>query len=147
MVDQAKRALQKARNAFSHMKANEQEDVAFGYTERQLFFYQGDVLTKLGQTIEADMVLEQALEKYSDHILDQTLIRLDMAQCRVIEGDIDEALEVANNAARLLKPEYRTDFILRPAIEFGKAVEDGGWKDHPGLKEFYELMGIGSKKA
>ncbi|MFE3451513.1 XRE family transcriptional regulator [Nonomuraea sp. NPDC059194] len=149
VVDQAKRALLKARNAFSHMKAHEQEDLAFGYTERQLYFYQGDVLTKLGQTIEADMVLEQALEKYSDHILDQTLIRLDMAQCRLIEGDIDEALKVAIEAARQIKPEYRTDFIVRPAIEFGRAVEaaPGGSKDLPALREFYELMGIGSKKA
>ncbi|MEU7896404.1 XRE family transcriptional regulator [Nonomuraea sp. NPDC049152] len=147
VVDQAKRALAKARSAFSHMKAHEQDDIAFGYTERQLYFYQGDVLTKLGETIEADVVLEQALEKYSDHIFDQTLIRLDMAQCRLIEGDIDEALEVAIDAARLLKPEYRTDFILRPAVEFGRCVEASGGKDYPALQEFYELMGIGGTRA
>ncbi|GAA2401743.1 tetratricopeptide repeat protein [Nonomuraea africana] len=147
VVDQAKRALQKARNAFSHMKANEQEDVAFGYTEKQLYFYQGDVLTKLGQTIEADIALEQALEKYSDHILDQTLIRLDQAQCRLLEGDIDEAMQVAGDAARLLKPEYRTDFILRPAIEFTRSAEAHGAKDHPGLQEFRELMGIAGDKS
>ncbi|MGW5685920.1 XRE family transcriptional regulator [Nonomuraea sp. NPDC003754] len=147
VVDQAKRALQKARDAFAHMKAHEREDVAFGYTERQLYFYQGDVLTKLGQTIEADMVLEQALEKYSDHILDQTLIRFDRAQCRLIEGDIDEALEVAIDAARRLKPEYRTDFLLRPAVEFARSVEASGGKDLPALQEFYELMGIGGNRA
>lgn len=79
VVDQAKRALARARNAFSHMKPDEKEDVAFGYTERQLYFYQGDVLTKLGQTIEAEVVLDQALGKYDDHIFDQTLIRLDQA--------------------------------------------------------------------
>src|SRR5690606_5644948 len=87
VVDQAKRALARARNAFSHIKGQDREDMAFGYTEKQLYFYQGDVLTKLGQTLEADLILDQALHQYQDHILDQTLIRLDQAQCRLIEGE------------------------------------------------------------
>ncbi|MET7462124.1 XRE family transcriptional regulator [Nonomuraea sp. NPDC005501] len=139
IVDQAKRALARARNAFSHIKGDEREDMAFGYTERQLYFYQGDVLTKLGQTLEAEVVLEQALDKYQDHILDQTLIRLDRAQCRLIEGDVTEALEVGTEALRLLGPEYRTDFIMRPALAFEQAVmqRDPG---HPGLVAYREQL-------
>ncbi|GAA0914612.1 hypothetical protein GCM10009560_08180 [Nonomuraea longicatena] len=139
VVDQAKRALTRARTAFSNMKEDEQEDTAFGYTEKQLFFYQGDVLTKLGQTLEADAVLEQALQKYSDHILDQTLIRLDMATCRLLEGNLDEALNIATHAFQLLGQEYRTDFIMRPAFEFEKAIRVRD-PNHPGLRAFGEQL-------
>src|SRR5690606_20134138 len=139
VVDQAKRALARARNAFSHMKGDEREDVAFGYTEKQLYFYQGDVLTKLGQTLEAEVVLDQALHKYQDHILDQTLIRLDRAQCRLIEGDLTEALEIGTEALRLLGAEYRTDFIMRPAIALEQSVMARD-PNHPGLAAYREQL-------
>lgn len=139
VVDQAKRALARARNAFSHIKGDAREDVAFGYTEKQLYFYQGDVLTKLGQTLEAEVVLDQALHQYKDHILDQTLIRLDQAQCRLIEGETGEALRIGTEALRLLGPEYRTDFIMRPALALLQAIrarEPG----HPGLAAYEEQV-------
>lgn len=139
VVDQAKRALSRARAAFSHMKSNEQEDVAFGYTEKQLYFYQGDVLTKLGQTLEAEVVLDQALDKYQDHVLDQTLIRLDQAQCRLIDGDICEALKIGRAALEILGPEYRTDFIMRPAIALEQSVMARD-PNHPGLKAYREQL-------
>ncbi|MDX3108631.1 XRE family transcriptional regulator [Nonomuraea angiospora] len=122
IVDQAKRALARARNAFSHMRPEHQEDMAFGYTEKQLYFYQGDVLTKLGQTLEAEVVLDQALDKYEDHILDQTLIRLDQATCRMIDGEFDSALDIATKALGMLGDEYMTDFIMRPALTLEQAI-------------------------
>ncbi|SDK91322.1 helix-turn-helix transcriptional regulator [Nonomuraea jiangxiensis] len=135
VVDQAKRALARARNAFSNMRSEDQEDVAFGYTERQLYFYQGDVLTKLGQTLEAEVVLDQALTKYEDHILDQTLIRLDQAQCRLIDGDVTEALRIGTAALRKVGDEYLTDFIVRPALALEQAVM-GRDAHHPGLEDY-----------
>ncbi|MFI7424281.1 XRE family transcriptional regulator [Nonomuraea sp. NPDC049684] len=135
VVDQAKRALARARSAFAHMKSEEQEDMAFGYTEKQLYFYQGDVLTKLGQTIEAEVVLDQALGQYEDHVLDQTLIRLDQAQCRLLEGDIDEALHIGTNALRNLGDEYLTDLIIRPALALEQAIMKKDDK-HQMLAEF-----------
>ncbi|MEV4112984.1 XRE family transcriptional regulator [Nonomuraea sp. NPDC049695] len=122
VVDQAKRALARARTAFSLMRPEHQEDMAFGYTEKQLYFYQGDVLTKLGQTLEAEVVLDQALEQYQDHILDQTLIRLDQAQCRMIEGELDSALDIGIKALRMIGDEYLTDFIMRPALALEQAI-------------------------
>jgi tetratricopeptide (TPR) repeat protein len=113
--------------------------VAFGYTEKQLYFYQGDVLTKLGQTLEAEVVLDQALDKYQDHILDQTLIRLDRAQCRLIEGDLADALDTATEALRLLGPEYRTDFIMRPALALEQAVMARD-ANHPKLAVYREQL-------
>jgi tetratricopeptide (TPR) repeat protein len=122
VVDQAKRALARARSAFSHMREEDQEDVAFGYTEKQLYFYQGDVLTKLGETIEAEVVLDQALTKYEDHIVDQTLIRLDQAQCRLLDGDVEEAVAIGTKALKLVGDEYLTDFIVRPALALEQAI-------------------------
>ncbi len=124
VVDQAKRALSRARAAFAQMSSGDQEDAAFGYTERQLYFYQGDVLVKLGQTLEADVILEQALGKYSgEDLLDQTLIRFDRAQCRFIEGDVEEALRMGQQAIELIEQEYRTELIMRPAYELLKSVQ------------------------
>ncbi|WP_043640182.1 helix-turn-helix transcriptional regulator [Nonomuraea candida] len=135
VVDQAKRALARARNAFSHMRAEDKEDLAFGYTEKQLYFYQGDVLTKLGQTLEAEVVLDQALTKYEDHILDQTLIRLDQAQCKLIDGDVKEAVAIGTKALKLVSDEYLTDLIVRPAQHLEQLII--ARDEHaPGLEEY-----------
>ena len=51
---------------------------------------------KLGQAMEADLILEQALTKYGPaDWLDPTFIKFDRAQCKLLEGDIDEALAIA----------------------------------------------------
>ncbi|WP_328808017.1 tetratricopeptide repeat protein [Nonomuraea antri] len=139
VVDQAKRALAKARSAFSNLKDHEQDDLAFGYTEKQLYFYQGDVLTKLGQTIDAEVVLDQALQKYEDHILDQTLIRLDQAQCRLIDGEPGEALNIATKALSLLGEEFRTDFIMRPALQLEQQIMKLD-PNHPGLDAYRAVL-------
>jgi tetratricopeptide (TPR) repeat protein len=140
VVDQAKRALSRARAAFAQMSTDAQEDAAFGYTERQLYFYQGDVLVKLGQTLEADVILEQALGKYSgEDLLDQTLIRFDRAQCRFIEGDVEAALKMGRQALEVIAEEYRTDLIMRPAYDLIKAVQ-GKHGDLPALMDFRDAV-------
>ncbi|MCC5577858.1 helix-turn-helix transcriptional regulator [Microtetraspora sp. AC03309] len=140
VVDQAKRALTRARSAFAQMSSNDQEDPAFGYTERQLYFYQGDVLVKLGQTLEADLILEQALGKYSgEDLLDQTLIRFDRAQCRLIEGEVEEALDMGRSAIEAIEREYRTELVMRPAYDLLKAVQ-AKYGESPALASFRECL-------
>ncbi|WP_308201562.1 XRE family transcriptional regulator [Sphaerisporangium perillae] len=139
VVDQAKRALSRARAAFAQMTPAQQEDTVFGYTERQLYFHQGDALTRLGQTIEADLILEQALEKYEGDLLDQTLIRFDQAQCRLLEGDGDEALRMGMEAVRRVGEGFRTDIILRRAIELAMAIQTR-CGDIPGLRTFQDVL-------
>ncbi|WP_308250232.1 XRE family transcriptional regulator [Sphaerisporangium fuscum] len=135
VVDQAKRALARARAAFAQMTPSQQEDTVFGYTERQLYFHQGDALARLGQTIEADLILEQALEKYEGDLLDQTLIRFDQAHCRLLEGDGDEALRMGAEAVTRVGEGFRTDIILRRANELVGAIRLK-CGDIPGLREF-----------
>jgi len=140
VMEQAKRALSRARAAFAQMNPSDQEDPAFGYTERQLYFYQGDVLVKLGQTLEADLILEQALGKYDgEDLLDQTLIRFDRAQCRLMEGDVEEAIKMGLKAIDLIGKDYRTELILRPAYELLKAVQDKH-AHLPGVKDLRDAL-------
>lgn len=140
MVEQAKRALHRARAAFQQMTDSDREDPAFGYTERQLYFYQGDVLVKLGQTVEADVILQQALDKYTDEdLLDQTLIRFDRAMCRLIDGDVDAALKLGEEAIELVDKDYRTDLLLRPAYDLVKEIR-AKHGDSPRLQAFCEML-------
>ncbi|MEU8193545.1 XRE family transcriptional regulator [Microbispora amethystogenes] len=140
VVEEAKRALHRARAAFSQMNASDREDPAFGYTERQLYFYQGDVLVRLGQTVEADVILEKALSHYSDEdLLDQTLIRFDRALCRLIEGDVEAALQLGRAAIELVDKDHRTDLLLKPGYDLEKAVR-AKHGDSPELKQFREML-------
>ncbi|GIH94069.1 hypothetical protein Psi01_46990 [Planobispora siamensis] len=140
VVDQAKRALSRARAAFSQMPAVDQDDAAFGYTERQLYFHQGDALVRLGQAMEADLILEQALTKYGpSDWLDPTLIKLDRAKCKVIEGDLQEALRIARVTVEGLGEGCRPDILMQRAYEVAKAVESKD-PNHPELRAYLDAL-------
>jgi len=139
-AEQARRALDRARAAFAQMSASERENPAFGYTERQLYFYQGDVLVRLGQTVEAEVILEQALHKYQkEDLLDQTLIRFDKALCRLLEGDVEGALDLGIDAIEQIEKEFRTELLLRPAYDLIKKIQTK-YGELPKLKSFRELL-------
>jgi hypothetical protein len=143
VVDQAKRALTRARAAFAQMNSEAQDDIAFGYTERQLYFHQGDALVRLGQPLEADLILEQALSKYEpSEWLDPTLIRFDRAKCRMLEGDVDEAVSMALKTISGLDDGYRSaDIVRRRAIDLIKAAEQSpGGKDVPLLQDLKDAV-------
>ena len=134
------RRLNRARAAFAQMSASERENPAFGYTERQLYFYQGDVLVRLGQTVEAEVILEQALHKYQkEDLLDQTLIRFDKALCRLLEGDVEGALDLGIDAIEQIEKEFRTELLLRPAYDLIKKIQTK-YGELPKLPSFRELL-------
>ncbi|TQM74417.1 hypothetical protein FHX40_1088 [Thermopolyspora flexuosa] len=123
-VDQAKRALSRARAAFTQMSSDDQQDLAFGYTERQLYFHEGDALVRLGETIEADYILQKALSQYGpSDWLDPTLIRFDRARCKLIEGEIEEAARMALETWKELEDAYRTDIVVRRANDLIRQAE------------------------
>ncbi|WP_285778501.1 XRE family transcriptional regulator [Microtetraspora sp. NBRC 13810] len=139
-IEQAKRALARARQAFQMMPPNDKEDSTFGYTERQLYFHQGDALVKLGQALEADIALTQALNRYQpSEWLDPMLIRFDQAKCKLLEGDVDEAITIGVGLLRTLEQHYRADIVMRRANELGRSVAE---KDptHPLLGLYNELL-------
>ena len=141
VVDQAKRALARARMAFSQMSEAQREDLAFGYTERQLYFHQGDALVRLGQPLEADIILEQALAKYHAHEwLDPALIRFDRAKCKLLEGEVEEALRIGLETLSSLEEGYRTDIIMRRAHELLKSAEAAAGGETPTSRLFREAL-------
>ncbi|MFI9436248.1 MULTISPECIES: XRE family transcriptional regulator [Streptosporangium] len=140
VVDQAKRALSRARAAFSQMTAADQDDATFGYTERQLYFHQGDALVKLGQAMEADLILEQALTKYGPgDWLDPTIIKFDRATCKLLEGELEEALVIAKTALAGLGEGCRPDILMQRAHEVARAAEARA-PGHPALKDYLETL-------
>ncbi|RJL22774.1 hypothetical protein D5H75_34870 [Bailinhaonella thermotolerans] len=139
-VDKAKNALSRARSAFSQMRPDHQRDAAFGYTQKQLFFHQGDVLTGIGQTQEAEVLLLKALDAYETEWLDPTLIRFDRARCRLLEGDPDEALRLGMEAIQRLDAEHqKADIVLQRAKDLLTTAEH---KDANGraVREFKEFL-------
>jgi hypothetical protein len=142
VVDQAKRALSRARAAFTQMSSDAQDDLAFGYTERQLYFHEGDALVRLGETIQADAVLQQALAKYGpSEWLDPTLIRFDRARCKLLEGEIEEAARMALQTWNSLEDAYRTDIVVRRANDLIRQAEKAAGTDRiPELQELKEAV-------
>jgi len=141
VVDQAKRALARARVAFGQMNTDAQDDIAFGYTERQLYFHQGDALVQLGQSLEADLILEKALSKYGpSEWLDPVLIRFDRARCRMLEGDVDEACKLAREAWESLDEGYvSADIVRKRALDLLREAEARGGKSS---QEFRDLRDV-----
>ncbi|MQA83658.1 MAG: XRE family transcriptional regulator [Streptosporangiales bacterium] len=139
---QARRALVRGRSVLSRLSADDCSDPAFGYTERQLLFHEGDTLTGLGESMQAGQLLTHALAAYpSSEVLDRALIRFAHANCRLYEGDVDEALRIGGTILLDLPPEHRTDIVLRRAWQLD-AYASSLHPDHAAARDFREILGM-----
>ncbi|TNY35981.1 XRE family transcriptional regulator [Thermomonospora catenispora] len=119
----ARRALVRGRSVFDRLSKAHTGDLAFGFTERQMAFYEGDTFTNLGDHKAGDEVLSRALTLYAPtDWVDLTLVRLDRAVCRLHAGDADAALDVAQDAITELPAEHRSDILVHRARQVGAAV-------------------------
>jgi tetratricopeptide (TPR) repeat protein len=119
----ARRALARGRAVFDQLSTTDRSDLAFGFTERQLSFYEGDTLTNLGDHRHGDEMLSHALTLYTaGERLDRTLIRLDRATCRLHAGEPEAALAAAQEAISELPSEHRTDILVHRARQLGAEV-------------------------
>lgn len=143
----ARRALVRGRAVFDQLPKDNTGDLVFGFTERQLTFYEGDTLTSLGDHRHGDEVLSRALTLYSpsDHV-DLTLVRLDRAACKLQAGHPDAALQEAQNAITELPGEHRSDILVHRARQLGAAVRDKHGEMQQ-LHEFYEALAAPSVKS
>lgn len=101
-----------ARSALRHSKevcrGQGQEDSIFGFTERRQLFYRGRALVRIGGMPEARAALTDALSSYPlDVVGDPAVLRLDLAERLVTEGDLVEAAELAVSVLDELRPEHR----------------------------------------
>jgi tetratricopeptide (TPR) repeat protein len=121
-TEHAQRAIARAHAMFAQLGADQRSDTAFGYTERQLLFHQGEALAELGAA-EADRVLAEALAAYpATERLDRSLILFDRAMCRLARGEVEEALRIAEETLNELPADYRPEIVLHRARNLAGAA-------------------------
>ena len=139
-LGQAKRALDRAHLALGGLAGEVRSDTAFGYTERQILFHQGDTLITLGDYKSADEVFELSLQMYSPgEILDRSLIMLGQARCRLEADEPEEALRLSRDTVLALPRQHRSGLVVRAARSLGESVaaEHG---DLPAIREYREAL-------
>ncbi|WP_018655538.1 hypothetical protein [Actinomadura flavalba] len=136
----ARRALVRGRSVFEQLPKEQTNDLVFGFTDRQMTFYEGDTFTNLGDHRQGDKALSRALTLYapSDRV-DLTLVKLDRASCRLHEGDADAALITAREAILDLPVDHRSDILMHRARQVGAEVRSRHG-EIPQLKPFYEAL-------
>jgi hypothetical protein len=112
-----------AHEAQSRLPESEQGDIAFGYTERQLLFHEGDTLVTLGHHRGAEQAFTEALTMYDrDEILDRSLVGLGLARCRLEADQPEEALRLSQSTVMSVPREHRSEIMVRAARSLGDSV-------------------------
>jgi hypothetical protein len=115
--------LAPAHEALSRLPATERGDTAFGYTQRQLLFHEGDTLVMLGDHRGAEQAFTGSLDLYApDEILDRSLISLGLARCRLEADEPQEALRLALDTLHAVPREHRSEIMLRSARSLADTV-------------------------
>jgi tetratricopeptide (TPR) repeat protein len=139
-LEQARGALDRAHDVLDDLPACDRADTAFGYTERQLYFHEGDTLVALGDCRGASRAFAHALRGYSpDEFLDRALIAVGQARCRLEAGEPEPALRLSQDALLGLPREHRPEIVLRAARLLGRsaAARHAGL---PALREYREAL-------
>jgi transcriptional regulator with XRE-family HTH domain len=120
---QARSLLGPAHEALDRLPAAERGDTAFGYTQRQLLFHEGDTLVMLGDHRGAEQAFTRSLDLYApDEILDRSLISLGRARCRLEADEPGEALRLGLDTLLAVPPEYRSGIMMRAARSLADTV-------------------------
>lgn len=119
----ARRALVRGRAVFEQLTKNDTSDLVFGFTDRQMSFYEGDTYTNLGDHAKGEEVLRHALTLYSPtEIIDRTLVKLDRSGCALHAGEPERAATMAKDAIMSLDPEHRSDILMHRARQLAATV-------------------------
>jgi len=129
-TDRARSALDRAHDALGELPTSDRDDTAFGYTERQLFFHQGDTLVTLGDYQGATRAFAQASRMYSrGEFLDRALVMFGAARCLAEADEPEHALRVGQDTLLGLPRQQRTEIVAHAARGLGELVA----ARHPGL--------------
>jgi hypothetical protein len=132
--------LDHAHDALARLPAPERGDTAFGYTERQLLYHEGDTLVTLGHGQGAERALTRALRLYSaDEILDRSLATLGLAQCRLEADEPEEALRLSRETLLGVPREHRSEIMVRAARSLGESVA-GRHGEFTAVREYREAL-------
>jgi tetratricopeptide (TPR) repeat protein len=139
-LDQARDLLDRAHDAVDDLPASDRADTAFGYTQRQLFFHEGDALLALGDGQRAARSFARALSGYRPgEFLDRSLIVLGQARCLLEAGEPEQALRLSQNALLGLDREHRPEIVLRAARLLGRLVA-ARHAGLPAVREYREAL-------
>lgn len=133
-------ALGRAEVLFSFLDEGAVTDSAFGYTEAQLRFHEGNAFTHLHDTALAWRSQQQALELCpAGDYMDRTLTLLDRAQCLAQDGELDGALLVMTGALSSLTEWQRQGIIIERA-RTTLAVFPPAQRALPTVRELRDLL-------
>lgn len=136
----ARAALDRAHLALGGLGGEVRSDTAFGYTERQLLFHQGDTLVTLGDHKGAQDAFEQSLRLYPQaEILDRSLITFGQARCRLAADEPEEALRLSRDTVLALPRQHRSGLVVRTARSLGESVA-AKHGDLPAIREYREAL-------
>jgi tetratricopeptide (TPR) repeat protein len=139
-LEQGIRMLDRAHDGLDSLPEADRADTAFGFTQRQLCFYEGDALVTLGDCQRAERALTRALRLYPPgELLDRVLVTLVLARCLLDAGEPEQALSISQNALLSLPREHRSQLVLRTARQLGRSAAErhGGL---PALREYREAL-------
>lgn len=129
-LDRVRGAFDRAHDMLSELPAANCDDTAFGYTERQLFFHQGDALVTLGDCQGATRAFAQALRMYSPaEFLDRALVMFGEARCLAEADEPEQALRLGQDILLSLPRQQRTEIVTHAARGLGESIA----ARHPGL--------------
>jgi transcriptional regulator with XRE-family HTH domain/tetratricopeptide (TPR) repeat protein len=129
-----------ATDAICRLPAADRGDTAFGYTERQLLFHQGDTLVTLGDHDGAEKAFTRALKLYSRaEILDRSLVTLGLARCRMEADEPEEALRLGRQTVLGIPREHRSEILVRMATSLGDCVA-GRFGDLRAVREYRQAL-------
>lgn len=115
-AQEARAAMRRAEGILSNLDAGSVTASALGYSEAQLRFHYGSVLTHLHDTEGAWQEQERALRLYpASDFLDRTLTSLDRAHCLARDGEVTEAMSYAAGTLAGLGGQQRNAMITNRA--------------------------------
>jgi tetratricopeptide (TPR) repeat protein len=122
-LDRVRGAFDRAHDMLSELPAADCDDTAFGYTERQLFFHQGDALVTLGDYQGATRAFAQALRMYSPgEFLDRALVMFGEARCLAEADEPEQALRLGQNTLISLPRQQRAEIVTHAARGLGESI-------------------------
>ncbi|TDB88838.1 XRE family transcriptional regulator [Actinomadura sp. KC216] len=138
--EECRTALRRAEDKLGALPDEAINSSAFGYSEAQLRFHEGNALTYLGDSDAAWAAQRQALALCPAHdFTDRTLIQLDRTLCLTKDGDITEALACAVAALTPLTEAQRQGIISLRGHEVLGTISDSQ-RHLPAAQQLHELL-------
>ena len=132
--------LGRAHEELCRLPAADRADTAFGYTERQFLFHEGDTLIAMRQHQRARKALDRALQLYAPaEMLDRSLVTLGMARCLLEADEPEEALRLSATTLAGLPREHRAEIVVHTARSLGESVA-GRHGNGPAVREYREAL-------